>query len=135
MKRNYIGKNILVKSLALYFGVICCAATAHAETKKTDSAAQSSEAESPLTIIRTKSVGSGIDVDVLIDGKRVKTLMQGSRYKGTLSPGKHVISVMPKPNTTGQREEKTEVTAEKGHSYSFNIAHDKAGKLVLVKNP
>ncbi|HJT81684.1 MAG TPA: hypothetical protein VJ719_10835 [Chthoniobacterales bacterium] len=134
MKRNHFGKNIVCKSVAVGFALVCFAATSYGEAKKSDkAAAQSTEAGSTITISRTPSVGSGVDVDVLIDGKRVKTLLKGSRYQGTLSPGKHVISVMPRPNTTGQRENKVEMTAEKGHAYVFTIGHAKSGELVLTK--
>ena len=103
--------------------------------KKPDAAAESSETGSPFTVNRNTSVGSGVYVALSVDGKRVKTLIKGSVYRGTLSPGKHVVSVMPDPNTSGQRENKVEVIAEKGRSYSFTAAHVKSGELVLIKNP
>jgi hypothetical protein len=135
MNRNYFGKNVLLKSAALGVALICCASTSYAESKKKEAApAQSSEASSAITVKRKPSVGSGVDVDVTIDGKRVRTLIKGSTYRGTVSAGKHTISVAPKPNTTGQREEKMEFTAEKGQAVSFSVAHDKSGKLVLEKN-
>ena len=139
MKRNYLGKNVLLKSVALCCAMVCIAGTSYAAEKKSDKpaksdqAAQSNEQASRISVTRTASVGSGVDVDLSIDGKRVKTLLQGSRYSGTLTPGKHTISVMPKPNTLGQREERMEITAEKGHSFAFTIGHDKSGKLVLQK--
>ena len=134
MKRYHFGKNLLLKSVALCCGVICFAATSQAESKK-PAAPQSNEGESTFTVNRKPSVGSGIDVRLLVDGKSVRTLMKGSRYKGTLSPGKHVISVMPVPNTSSQQQDKVEFTAEKGHNYSFSVAYDKSGRLVLQKNP
>lgn len=134
MNRYYFGKNVLLKSAALGVALICCAATSNAKSKEAAPAAPSTQADSKLTVNRKPSVGSGIDVALSVDGKRVKTLMQGSRYTGTLSAGKHTLSVMPKPNTTGQREEKIEVTAEKGQALSYSVVHDKAGKLALVKN-
>ena len=134
MKIDYLSKKILLKSLCLSLGVICCTATSDAASKKTDTAAPSTEAGSPVLITRKPSLGSGVFVTVLIDGKREKTLIQGSRYQGVLSPGKHVISVMPDPNTTGQRDVRVEVMSEKGKAYSFSAARDKSGNLVLLKN-
>ena len=134
MKRNNYMKNLLV-GLVCGCLAICCTATCDAATKKADAAAPSSEAGSPISVSRTASIGSGVYVALSVDGKRVKTLIKGSIYKGTLSPGKHTVSVMPDPNTTGQRENKVEVTAEKDRAYSFIVSRDKSGQLVLAKNP
>ena len=120
--------------ICICLGLICGKATCDGATKKPDAAAQSGEAGSQITVNRSSSVGSGFFVGLSIDGKRVKTLMQGSVYRGTLSPGKHVISVTPDPNTSGQRESKVEVAAEKDRSYSFTVARGKSGEIVLVKN-
>jgi hypothetical protein len=134
MKSNYLTKTLLSGSACVGLLLIFCTAASHAAPNKTDAGAQSGEAGSSIVITRNGSVGSGVFVTVSIDGQRAKTLMQGSRYRGTLSPGKHVISVMPDPNVTGQRENRVEVMAEKGKAYSFSAAHDKAGNLVLLKN-
>ena len=134
MKIDYILKRILLKSVCLSLGVICCTATSDAASKPADSASQSTEGGSSVLITRKASLGSGVFVTVLLDGKRVKTLIQGSRYQAVLSPGKHVLSVMPDPNLTGQREVRVEITSEKGKAYSFSAARDKAGNLVLQKN-
>jgi len=134
MKKNNSIRNVLAGLVCVCL-TICGTAICGGATKKPDAAAQSSETGSPITVNRTSSVGSGVFVALSVDGKRVKTLMKGSIYKGTLSPGKHVISVLPDPNTTGQRENKVEVTAEKDRAYSFVVARDKSGQLVLTKNP
>src|SRR5436305_15017873 len=117
MKTNFFRKNGLAGPIALYLGFICCAASSHAAAKKSDAPAQGSDSGT-FPITRNGSVGSGIDVTVLVDGKRITTLLRGMRYKGTLSPGKHVITVVAEPNTSGKSPSKTEVTVEKGHTYS-----------------
>ena len=132
MKKNNSIKNVLAGLVCVCLA-ICSTATCGGATKT--AAAPSSETGSPITVNRTSSVGSGVFVALSVDGKRVKTLMKGSIYKGTLTPGKHVISVLPDPNTTGQRENKVEVTAEKDHAYSFVVSRDKSGQLALTKNP
>ena len=134
MKKNSIS-DILLALVCICSGLICFTATCDGATKKWDAAAQSTEAGSLITVSRSASVGSGFFLGLSIDGKRVKTLMKGSVYRGTLSPGKHVISVMPDPNTSGQRENKMEVLAEKDRSYSFTATRGKSGEIVLVKNP
>ena len=133
--RNNIMKIFLTGLVCVSFGLICGAATSDAATKKPEAAAESSEGGSPITVNRSSSVGSGVLIAVSVDGKRVKTLMKGSVYKGTLSPGKHTISVMPDPNTSGQRQNQVEVNAEKDRAYSFIVSRGKSGELVLVKSP
>jgi len=110
-------------------------ANVDAAEKKSDSAAAGSDDGGTLTVNRKPSVGSGVFVALSVDGKPVRRLMQGSRYRGPLSAGKHVIAVMPEPNTSGQKESKVEVTAEKGRTYSFSVSRDKAGNIGLMKNP
>ena len=134
MKKNYFGKNALTALACVCVGIICCASSSDAATKKSDAPAPGGDAGT-FIVNRTDSVGSGIDITVLVDGNRVTTLLRGRRYKGTLPAGKHVISVMPEPNTSGQGANKAEVTVEKGHTYSFSAARDKSGKIVLVKSP
>ena len=135
MKRNNSIKNVLAGLVCGSLALVCCTTVCDGATKKSEAAAPSSEAGSPITVNRTASVGSGVFVGVSVDGKRVKTLMKGSIYKGTLSPGKHVISIVADPNTSGQREVKVEVTAEKDRAYSFVVSRDKSGQLALTKNP
>ena len=135
MEKNNRPKTVVLGSLLICLALIYGTATSDGAAKKPEAAAPSSEAGSPVTVTRSASVGSGVFVTLSVDGKRVKTLIKGSIYKGTLSPGKHVISIMPDPNTTGQRENKAEVIAENGRAHSFVVSRDKSGQLVLVKNP
>ena len=135
MKKNNGLKNILAGLVCVCVGLICGTATCDGATKKSDAAAQSTETGSSITVNRNPSIGSGVFVTLSVDGKHVKTLMKGSVYKGSLSPGKHVISVMPDPNTRGQRENKMEITAEKDRAYSLTATQNKSGELVLTKNP
>jgi hypothetical protein len=135
MKKNNSIKNVLAGVVCVYLGLICGTATCGGATKKPDAAASGSEAGSAVTVNRSPSVGSGVFVTLSVDGKRVKTLIKGSVYRGTLPPGKHVLSVLPDPNTTGQRENKVELTVEKDHAYSLIVARSKAGELVLTKSP
>src|SRR3954470_16477139 len=127
-----IKMNCLRKSVGLVcmcFALISGTTTSYGAPAKSDSAAQAGEAGGSVIVNRTPSVGSGVFVSLKIDGKYVKTLLQGRHYQGTLSPGKHVISVNPDPNTTGQRPNTVEVTVEKGRSYSFSASRNKSGEI------
>ena len=86
-----------------------------------------------LVVVRTASVGSGVTASISVDGKDLVTLGNGRSFRGSVSPGKHVISVTAYPNLTGQQANKTEFTAEKGRTYSFSVS-SKSGKVVLIKN-
>jgi hypothetical protein len=134
MKTHYVKKNAVVALVCVCLGIICYAATSHAAAKKSDAPAQNSSDMAKLVVVRTDSVGSGITAAIAVDGKDLVTLSRGRSFHGSVSPGKHVISVMPDPNLIGQSPNKTEFTAEKGHTYSFSVS-SKSGKVVLVKNP
>jgi hypothetical protein len=129
---NYLRKNVWL--VYVFVGLMSGMATSYAASAKSDTAVQAGEPGSPISVIRSGSVGSGVFVTLSIDGKYVKTLLQGRHYQGTLSPGKHVISVKPDPNTTGQKPNQVEVMVEKGRSYSFSASRNKSGEIVLVKN-
>lgn len=135
MKKNYFGKSVLAGLAGVCLATICCTAVSHAATKKSDAPAQGSDGGGTFVINRNDSVGSGIDITIVIDGKRVSTLLRGMRYRGTLAPGKHTISLVPQPNLSGQGVAKTEITVEPGHNYSFSAARNKSGSIELVRNP
>ena len=134
MKTHYIKKNAVVALVCVCLGIICYPATSHAAAKKSDAPAQNSSDMAKLVVVRTDSVGSGITAAIAVDGKDLVTLTRGKSFRGSVSPGKHVISVTPDPNLIGQSADKTEFTAEKGRTYSFSVS-SKSGKVVLVKNP
>jgi len=130
MKKYYLTKLSVAALICLCVGLLACAfnSTAAAASKPAPASAD----EATLTVARTASVGSGVFVNLSVDGKRVANLSKGRNYRGTLTPGKHTISIAPDPNTTGQRPSNVEVNAEKGHTYAFSAGHGKSGELVLV---
>ncbi|HEY4282470.1 MAG TPA: hypothetical protein VGM62_05345 [Chthoniobacterales bacterium] len=134
MKTHYVKRTALAVVGSVCLGVICTAGISRGAEKKSEAPAQNSGDMATLRVARTPSVGSGITVNLSIDGKLIMTVGQGRSYRGPLTPGKHVISVAPDPNLTGQQPNKVEVNAEKGQSYSFNVGA-KSGKIELTKKP
>ena len=64
-------------------------------------------------------MGSGLFLDVKIDGARVAALSIGQKYRGTLSPGQHVISVLLRPNQSNLPPTKKTLTVAKGQTYDL----------------
>ena len=64
-------------------------------------------------------MGTGLFLDVKIDGVRVGALSMGETYRGTLSPGQHVISVILRPNQLNLPPTKKTLTVVKGQTYTL----------------
>ena len=64
-------------------------------------------------------MGSGLFLDVKIDGVRVGALSMGETYRGTLSPGQHAISVILRPNQLNLPPTKKTLTVVKGQTYTL----------------
>jgi hypothetical protein len=134
MKKQNLKKTAVAGMVGLCLGIICFATGSNAAQKKeTVAASGASDGAANLVITRNPSVGSGIFVNVSADGKPLMTLSSGRRYSGTLSPGKHVLSVIGDPNLSGQQPNKVEVMAEKGKTYTFSVGR-KNGNIVLILN-
>src|SRR5437868_3087686 len=101
MKIHYIKRNAVAALVCLGLGVIYCATTSPAAQKKSDMPAQGSSDMAQLVVVRTASVGSGVTASISVDGKDLVTLGNGRSFRGSVSPGKHVISVTAYPNLTG----------------------------------
>jgi hypothetical protein len=133
MKKQYLKKIVVAGVAGLCLGIICFATSSNAAQKKTEPAAMDANDGGTLVISRNPSVGSGIFVNVSADGKQLITLSSGRRYKGTMSPGKHTLSVIGDPNLSGQQANKVEVTVEKGKTYAFSVGR-KNGNIVLISS-
>ena len=64
-------------------------------------------------------MGSGLFFDVSIDGARVAALSLGQTYRGALSAGQHVISVILRPNQLNLPPTKKTLTVVKGQTYDL----------------
>lgn len=84
-----------------------------------------------LTIQRGPKFGAKQVLAVTVDGARVGSITEGQTYNGTLSPGRHVVSVSPSGPYRGTLPTKT-ITAEAGQTYTFTAAWDGRHHLVLL---
>ena len=69
-------------------------------------------------------MGTGLFLNVSVDGKKVGIAGQGQSYSGSLSPGAHVVSVILEPNQMDLRPTKKSITAKKGQTYSYTASWD-----------
>jgi hypothetical protein len=71
-----------------------------------------------LTVQRGAKFGSKSVLSVMVDGARVASVTEGQAYNGTLSPGKHVISVSVSGPTRFTPPTKT-IMAAAGQTYTL----------------
>jgi hypothetical protein len=72
-----------------------------------------------LVIRRAANLGSGLFLNVSVDGKKVAALGKGHTYNGSLSAGPHVVSVIVIPNKMSLTPTLKNITVEKGQTYTF----------------
>jgi len=113
-------------SCVLVIAALACAGLSGCETSGTAApgttasvAAPATQGGAQLVIRRAPNMGTGLFLDVTIDGARVGALSMGETYRGPLSPGQHVISVILRPNQLNLRPTKKTLTAVKGHTYDL----------------
>ena len=71
-----------------------------------------------LTVQRGSKFGRVSVLSVMVDGARVASLTEGQAYNGSLSPGKHVISVTASGPSRFAAPTKT-IVAQAGQTYSL----------------
>jgi hypothetical protein len=76
-------------------------------------------------------MGTGLFLDVSVDGKRVGSAGTGQTYKGSLSPGPHVVSVILKPNEMNLSPTTKRITVQKGQTYTYTAEWD--GNTLALK--
>ena len=72
-----------------------------------------------LIIYRAANLGTGVFLDVNVDGADAATVGMGQTYSGSLSPGNHAISVLVRPNLMFLSPTKMNLTVEGGRTYAF----------------
>jgi hypothetical protein len=82
-------------------------------------AAPSGSTAGRLVIYRAANLGAGLFLDVNIDGANAATIGMGKTYTGSLSPGKHEISVILRPNQLFLPRTKKTLMVESGKTYVF----------------
>jgi hypothetical protein len=131
-KFNYHSYALLIMALAF-----ACADLSARETGGAASANPVSSMAAPpsanvgrLIIRRAANLGTGLFLDIDIDGASVGSLAPGESYRGALSAGQHVISVLLRPNQLNLPRTRQTLTVESGRTYTFT-AMWQGGTVVL----
>ena len=125
-------------SYVLVIAALACAGLSGCETSGTAApgatvsvAAPTGQNAAQLIIRRAPNMGSGLFLDVSIDRAKVGALAVGETYRGTLSPGQHVISVILRPNGLNLPATKKTLTAVKGQTYDLTAMWQ--GQTVVLR--
>jgi hypothetical protein len=83
-----------------------------------------------LIVQRAPNFGTNLFVRLSIDGKRVADIPWNQHYGGTISAGRHVLSVLALPNTASRRPTSMRLTVKSGRAYVFTATWQQ-DRLVL----
>ena len=117
MKKLIYHSYVLLIATALAWGVVTSAPAAQ---------------PAQLIIYRAANLGTGVFLDVKIDGADAGTVGMGQTYSGSLSPGNHAISVLVRPNLMFLSPTKMNLMVEGGRTYAFT-AMWQGQNLVLAR--
>ena len=84
-----------------------------------------------LIIHRIADLGNNLIVRLWIDDVAVASIAYGHTYEGILSPGRHVISVLPTPNPRWKTPWQMTLNVQNGQTYDFTARADGSGHLIL----
>jgi hypothetical protein len=120
-KFNYHGYAFLITALALTSAALsgCETSGTPATGATTSVAGPASQSAARLIIRRGANMGTGLFLDIDIDGASVGTIGIGKTYRGSLSPGQHVVSVLLRPNQLNLPRTQKTLTVEKGQTYTL----------------
>jgi|SRR5690348_9717940 hypothetical protein len=119
-KFTYHGYAFLITALALTCAALLgCEASGTAAPGATTSAGPASQNAARLIIRRAANMGTGLFLDIDIDGASVGSIGVGQIYRGSLSPGQHVVSVLLRPNRLNMPRTQKTLTVEKGQTYTL----------------
>jgi len=132
-KFNYQGCTLLVAALTL-----ACVGFSNYKTQGIPShnsaalmAAPAGTNAGHLIIRRAANLGTGLFLDIDIDGASVGSIGPGKTYRGTLSPGQHVVSVLLRPNRLNLPRTQKTLTVESGRTYTFTAMWQ--GQTVVLR--
>jgi hypothetical protein len=83
-----------------------------------------------LVVWRFASLGNFVWVDLNIDGVPVATIGYGETYEGFLTPGRHVLSLLPTPDPKWITPWQMILDVRAGQTYAFT-AIGYSGNLIL----
>ena len=116
MKKCYYCYTLLIVALACA-GLSGCETSGTAGPAAAGNVAPAGQGASQLVIRRAANMGTGLFLDIDIDGASVGSIGPGRTYRGTLSPGQHVVSVVLRPNSLNLPRTQKTLTVVKGQTY------------------
>src|SRR6266850_2326107 len=93
----------------------------------------SSHSGGRLIVQRSPTFGTDLIIRLSIDGKEVANIPRGQRFEGSVSAGRHVVTVLSLPNTEARRPTSTRVTIRSGHTAVFTAGWS-SDRLVLRRS-
>jgi hypothetical protein len=84
-----------------------------------------------LIVSRDPALGNFVIAHFQVDGVPVAAIAYGRTYEGFLSPGRHVLSLLPTPNPKWRTPSAMVLDARSGQTYSFTLIGD-SGYLILL---
>ena len=81
--------------------------------------ASSQKGGARLIIQRTPNFGTNLFVRLTIDGKKVADIPRNQHYGGTITAGRHVLTVRAMPNAASRRPTSMRLTVRSGQVYIF----------------
>ncbi len=122
-------KKISYHCYVLLIATLACAGLSGCETTGTAAsgapasvAATTSQGAAQLVIRRAPKLGTGLFLDIKIDGVSVGSIGVGETYRGPLSPGQHKVSVLLRPNQLSLSPTRKSFTVAKGQTYTLTAA-------------
>jgi hypothetical protein len=123
-KFNYCSYALLIVGLGftIFAG---CETTGGGASSSTSSASTVASAQSGrLVIRRVANIGTTLVLNVSVDGSHVASVSEGQTYRGSLSAGPHVVSVILDPNAMNLAPTQKRITVQKGQTYTFTATWD-----------
>jgi hypothetical protein len=87
-----------------------------------------------LVIERIPNLGYNVIVDLWIDGAIAAPIGYGHRYETLLSPGRHVLSLLPTPSPKWPVPSEVILDVRNHRTYYFQVVSDHSGSLGLQAN-
>ena len=113
--------------------IVALTSTAFLTCEASGTAARQQPGTNPgrLIIRRAPNLGTGLFLDVSIDGVRAGTVGYGQTYDGPLSPGRHLVSVFLRPNQLFLSPTQKTLTVESRKTYAFTAMWQ--GQTVVLR--
>lgn len=123
-KFNYCSYSLLIVGLGFTIFSGCETTSTGASSSTSPASTVASAQSGRLVIRRVANIGTGLVLNVSVDGRHVASVSEGQTYNGSLSAGSHVVSVILEPNAMNLAPTQKRITVQKGQTYTFTATWD-----------